>query len=303
MYFYLPVALTSINTLLTVGIGLGVGVLTGVFGVGGGWLITPLLMMMGIPPTVSVATGANQMIASASSGAYAHYKLNNIDFKMGMSLLFGSFIGGLLGVEILRILGTLGNAGFAIKLTYVVLLGIVGFMMLKETLGNMLRKSEEVESTESVLSSLLESLPMKTYFEKSGVTHSIMAPLLLGIVVGVLAGIMGVGGGFLMIPIMVYTLRMPMHVTVGTSLVIILFTSMEVTFLQAYSNYSVDFILALLLVAGSTIGTQIGVIIGKKLKGEQLKLLLALILFGVAIKMLFQLTLEPSSLLAQAGGR
>ncbi len=303
MFFYLPVALTSVNILLAISIGIAVGILTGIFGVGGGWLITPLLMMIGIPPTVSVATGANQMVASASSGAYAHYKLNNIDFKMGWSLLFGSFIGGLLGVQVLTWLGTSGNAGFTIKVTYVVLLGVVGTMMLKETLTGMLSKNKSTKIKESMLNRFLNTLPMQTYFEKSDVTHSLLAPFILGIIVGILAGIMGVGGGFLMIPIMVYTLRMPMHVTVGTSLVIILFTSMEVTFLQAYSNHSVDFILALLLLIGATTGTQLGVAIGKKLKGEQLKLLLAIILLGVAVKMLLQLVIEPSSLLALPGGK
>ena len=302
MYFYLPVALTSINTILTVGVGFVVGVLTGVFGVGGGWLITPLLMMMGIAPTVAVATGANQMVASASSGAYAHYRLNNIDFHMGWSLLFGSFIGGILGVGLLSLLTMLGNAGFVIKITYVVLLGVVGGLMLKETLTRK-TDSEGTQGKESGMDRLLKRLPMQRYFEKSGVTQSMLAPFILGVIVGVLAGIMGVGGGFLMIPIMVYTLRMPMHVTVGTSLMIILFTSMEVTFLQAMSNHSVDFILAVLLLLGSTLGTQLGVLIGKKLKGEQLKLFLALILLVIAVQMSVQLVVTPSILLALSGGR
>lgn len=137
MYFYLPVALTSINSLLTIGVGFAVGILTGVFGVGGGWLITPLLMMMGISPTVAVATGANQMVASATSGAYAHYRLGNVDFKMGWCLLGGSFFGGFIGAEVLKILNTIGNAGFVIKVTYVLLLGIVGVYMLTETLSKM----------------------------------------------------------------------------------------------------------------------------------------------------------------------
>lgn len=301
MYFYLPVALTSINSLLTIGVGFIVGILTGIFGVGGGWLITPLLMMLGITPTVAVATGANQMVASATSGAYAHYRLGNVDFKMGWCLLGGSFIGGFIGAEILKILNTIGNAGFVIKITYVLLLGIVGIYMLTDALSKMKRKPVEYEEKQSRLAAFLKGLPFQVYFEKSGVSHSLLVPAFLGGIVGILAGIMGVGGGFLMIPIMVYMLRMPMHVVVGTSLFIILFTSIEVTFLQAYTNHSVDFILAVLLLVGSTVGTQIGVFFGKRLKGRHLKIFLALILLLVAAEMILQLILRPSILLAPGG--
>lgn len=299
MYFYLPVALTSVNSLITIGIGLIVGILTGLFGVGGGWLITPLLIMMGISPMVSVATGANQMVASASSGAYVHHKLGNVDLKMGWCLLGGSFFGGFIGAEALNILNILGNADFVIKVTYVLLLGIVGLYMLSETLSKIKRKKIAVEHVEkeSGLAVFLKNLPLQTYFEKSGISHSLLVPVLLGAVVGILAGIMGVGGGFLMIPVMVYMLRMPIHVVVGTSLFIILFTCIEVTFLQAYANHSVDFILAVLLLLGSTIGTQAGVAFGKRLKGEHLKLFLAAILLAVAVQMILQLILRPSILL------
>lgn len=302
MHLYLPVALTSINALLTVGIGLIVGILTGIFGVGGGWLITPLLMMIGISPTVSVATGANQMVASATSGAYAHYKLGNVDFKMGWCLLGGSFAGGFVGSEALKILNATGNADFVIKITYVLLLGVVGTYMLMESVSKMRRKSSgHSNNRESGLALFLNNLPKQTYFEKSGVTHSLFVPISLGGIVGVLAGIMGVGGGFLMIPVMVYMLRMPVHVVVGTSLFIILFTSIEVTFLQAYTNRTVDFILAVLLLTGSTVGTQMGVFFGKRLKGEHLKLFLAFILLAVAFQMILQLVLSPSILLTPAG--
>jgi hypothetical protein len=299
MYLYLPVALTSVNSLITIGIGLIVGILTGLFGVGGGWLITPLLMMMGISPTVSVATGTNMMVGSATSGAYAHYKLGNVDFKMGWCLLGGSLCGGFIGAEALKILNTLGNVDFVIKVTYVLLLGIVGAYMFSETLSKLKRKKMAAEHAEkeSGLVVFLKNLPLQTYFEKSGISHSLLVPVLLGVVVGVLAGIMGVGGGFLMIPVMVYMLRMPIHVVVGTSLFIILFTCIEVTFLQAYANHSVDFILAVLLLLGSTIGTQAGVAFGKKLKGEHLKLFLAAILLAVAVQMILQLILRPSILL------
>lgn len=305
MYLYLPVALTSISIFIPVGLGLAVGLLSGLFGVGGGFLMTPLLMMFGISPVVAAATDANQIVAASTSGTYAHWKIGNVDFKMGFHLLIGSFIGGLVGVQAIKVLRAMGNADFVIKMTYVVMLGIVGTYMFFESLSA-LRKKEKVEGAqnkkESKLGKFLSSLPFQTYYQKSGVTHSMLVPVFLGAFVGVLAAIMGVGGGFLMVPVMVYMLRMPMHVVVGTSLFQILFTCIEVTFLQAYTNHAVDFILAILLLLGSTIGAQIGASFGKRLKGEQLRILLACIVLAVTIKIIFELTLTPSLLIAQTGG-
>jgi uncharacterized membrane protein YfcA len=304
MFLYLPVALTSINILLPVGLGLLVGVLSGLFGVGGGFLMTPLLIMLGIPSTVAAATDSNQIVAASTSGTYAHWKVGNVDFKMGIYLLVGGFVGGLLGVEAIKVLRAMGNADFVIKITYVVMLGIVGTYMFLESLSSMRnKKSEKVtEQKESKISIFLKSLPFQTHFEKSGVTHSVLVPIFLGTVVGILAAIMGVGGGFLMVPIMFYVLRMPMHVIVGTSLFQILFTCIEVTFLQSYTNHTVDFTLAVLLLLGSSIGAQVGAVFGRKLKGEQLKILLALIVLAVTVKIILELTLTPSLLLSQAGG-
>ncbi|MFA5353863.1 MAG: sulfite exporter TauE/SafE family protein [Thermodesulfovibrionales bacterium] len=309
MYLYLPVALTSINLMLPVGLGLIVGLLSGLFGVGGGFLLTPLLIMIGIPPTVAAATDSNQIVAASTSGTYAHWKIGNVDFKMGFYLLIGGFIGGLGGVQLIKVLKAMGNADFVIKITYVIMLGVVGGYMFVESLQSMkkARKGEaaaltEAPTKESAVASFLKSLPLQTRFEKSGVTHSSLVPVILGGFVGVLAAIMGVGGGFLMVPVMVYMLRMPMHVVVGTSLFQILFTCIEVTFLQAYTNHTVDFILAVLLLIGSTIGAQIGTVFGRKLKGEQLKILLAVIVLAVTVKIVFELTLTPSLLLSQAGG-
>ncbi|HXX58228.1 MAG TPA: sulfite exporter TauE/SafE family protein [Thermodesulfovibrionales bacterium] len=304
MYLYLPVALTSINVLIPVGLGLAVGLLSGLFGVGGGFLMTPLLIMFGIPSTVAAATDSNQIVAASTSGTYAHWKVGNVDFKMGLYLLIGGFIGGLLGVQAIKILKATGNADFVIKMTYVLMLGIVGTYMFFESLASMRKKkTEEVKtSKESSMVKFLKSLPLQTHFEKSGVTHSALVPLIFGCFVGVLAAIMGVGGGFLMVPVMVYILRMPMHVVVGTSLFQILFNCIEVTFLQAYTNHSVDFILAVLLLLGSTIGAQVGAVFGRKLKGEQLKVILAVIVLLVTVKIIFELTLSPSLLLAQGGG-
>jgi uncharacterized membrane protein YfcA len=304
MYLYLPVALTSINILIPVGLGLVVGLLSGLFGVGGGFLMTPLLIMFGIPSTVAAATDSNQIVAASTSGTYAHWKVGNVDFKMGFHLLIGGFVGGLFGVQAIKILRAMGNADFVIKMTYVLMLGIVGAYMFIESIQSMRKKKVEDSKPkkESGFSGVLKSLPLQTHYEKSGVTHSALVPVIFGGFVGVLAAVMGVGGGFLMVPVMVYILRMPMHVVVGTSLFQILFNCIEVTFLQAYTNHNVDFILAVLLLFGSTIGAQVGAVFGRKLKGEQLKIILAVIVLVVTVKIVFDLTTTPSLLLGQAGG-
>ncbi|OGQ94745.1 MAG: permease [Deltaproteobacteria bacterium RIFOXYD12_FULL_57_12] len=307
MYMYLPIALTSVNILTITGLGLAVGLLSGLFGVGGGFLMTPLLMMFGIPPTIAAATDANQIVAASASGTFAHWRLGNVDFKMGLYLLIGGFVGGAAGVQLIKILRATGGADFLIKITYVVMLGVVGTFMFFESLHAMRKNKAASQSSakpkaEKKTGGLLQSLPLQTYFEKSGVSHSALVPVALGIFVGVLAAIMGVGGGFLMVPVMIYMLRMPMHVVVGTSLFQIMFTCTEVTFLQAYSNHTVDFLLAILLLIGSVFGAQIGTRLGKKLHGEQLKILLAVLVLAVTVKIVLELVLEPSLLLAYAGG-
>lgn len=308
MYMYLPIALTSVNYLVVMGLGLGVGLLSGLFGVGGGFLMTPLLMMIGIPPTIAAATDANQIVAASASGTFSHWRLGNVDFKMGFYLLIGGFLGGAGGVQVIKILRATGGADFMIKMTYVIMLGVVGSFMFVESLHAM-RKTKKAAATADQPSSpkkkkggFFAALPMQIYFEKSGVTHSAIVPLVLGTFVGVLAAIMGVGGGFLMVPVMIYMLRMPMHVVVGTSLFQILFTCIEVTYLQAYSNHTVDFMLALLLLVGSVFGAQIGTVLGKKLHGEQLKILLSIIVLAVTVKIVLELVMEPSILLSYAGG-
>jgi uncharacterized membrane protein YfcA len=305
MYLYLPVALTSINVLMPIGLGLAVGLLSGLFGVGGGFLMTPLLIMFGIPSTVAAATDSNQIVAASTSGTYAHWKVGNVDFKMGLYLLAGGFLGGLGGVQLIKVLKATGNADFVIKMTYVLMLGIVGTYMFYEGLSSMKKKSAgaaPAAAKETAFTRFLASLPLQTRFEKSGVTHSLLLPVIFGGFVGVLAAVMGVGGGFLMVPVMVYILRMPMHVVVGTSLFQILFNCIEVTFLQATTNHNVDFILAVLLLLGSTVGAQVGAVFGRKLKGEQLKVILASIVLAVTVKMVFELTMAPTILLAATGG-
>jgi hypothetical protein len=310
MYMYLPIALASVNYLLVVGLGLAVGLLSGLFGVGGGFLMTPLLMMIGIPPTIAAATDANQIVAASASGTYAHWRLGNVDYKMGLYLLIGGFVGGAFGVHIIKLLRATGGADFLIKITYVVMLGVVGSFMFCESIYAMRKQkagatpAAEPSEAEPIAKKkgFLSFLPLQTYFEKSGVTHSALVPIALGVLVGILAAIMGVGGGFLMVPVMIYMLRMPMHVVVGTSLFQIMFTCIEVTYLQATSNHTVDFLLALLLLIGSVFGAQIGTILGKKLKGDQLKVLLAIIVLAVTVKIVTELVMEPSMLLALKGG-
>lgn len=310
MYMYLPIALTSVNYFLVVGLGLAVGLLSGLFGVGGGFLMTPLLMMIGIPPTIAAATDANQIVAASASGTFAHWRLGNVDYKMGLYLLIGGFIGGAFGVHIIKIMRATGGADFLIKITYVIMLGVVGTFMFFESLLALRKQKAAAAKGEAKTHAkpapknggLLSALPLQTFFEKSGVTHSSMVPLVLGIFVGVLAAIMGVGGGFLMVPVMIYMLRMPMHVVVGTSLFQIMFTCTEVTFLQAYSNHTVDFLLAILLLVGSVFGAQIGTVLGRKLHGDQLKILLAIIVLAVTVKIILELVLEPTLLLAYTGG-
>lgn len=304
-HVYLPIAGNSVNVLLIFTMGGFVGLLSGIFGVGGGFLMTPLLIMIGIPPTVAAASDSNQIVGASTSGTLAHYRLGNVDFKMGILLLIGGVAGGTLGVQFIKILRHMGNADFLIQITYVLMLGFVGFYMFMESLQG-LRKTPEVRAIapkkESRYARVVNSLPWQIHFEKSGITLSVLMPLILGVFVGILAAIMGVGGGFIMVPVMVYMLRMPMHVVVGTSLFQILFTCINVTIMQAHSNHTVDFILALILLIGSSLGAQFGAKISKKLKGDQLKIILASLVLLVMGKMLLSLLLKPHVLLAVIGG-
>ena len=307
-HLYLPIAGNSVNVILVFVLGGFVGLLSGIFGVGGGFLMTPLLITIGIPPTVAAASDSNQIVGASASGTLAHYRLGNVDFKMGTLLLVGGVLGGTVGVQIIKILRHMGNADFLIQITYVLMLGFVGAYMFMDSLRG-LRKESAGEFSETASSKkesgyarLVKKLPWQTSFEKSGVELSILMPLILGVFVGILAAIMGVGGGFIMVPVMVYLLRMPMHVVVGTSLFQILFTCIDVTIMQAHSNHTVDFVLALILLVGSTLGAQLGAKISKRLKGEQLKIILSSIVLIVMVKMLLGLLLKPDILLAYVGG-
>ncbi len=308
LHMYLPIAGNSVNILIILGLGGFVGLLSGIFGVGGGFLMTPLLIMFGIPPTVAAASDSNQIVGASTSGTLAHWRLGNVDYKMGLLLLIGGIIGGTLGVQVIKILRAMGNADFLINITYVIMLGGDGGYMFWESLQGLKKgeappaEEESAPKKESAYARALAALPFQTDFEKSGVRISMLLPLIFGTLVGVLAAIMGVGGGFIMVPVMVYLLRMPMHVVVGTSLFQILFTCVNVTIMQAYSNHTVDFVLALLLLIGSTVGAQVGTKISKRLKGDQLKILLACLVLLVCVKMLYGLLATPDIMVAIAGG-
>jgi hypothetical protein len=262
--------------------------------------------MIGVPPTVAAASDSNQIVAASASGSYAHARAGAVDFRMGIVLLIGGIAGGSVGVYLIKLLRVLGEADFVITITYVLMLGGIGTYMFFESLENLRggkrRRARAIESGPSAYARLVQGLPWKVHFHQSNVTLSILMPLLLGILVGALAAVMGVGGGFIMVPVMVYLLRMPMHVVVGTSLFQILFTCVNVTVLQATVNHTVDFVLALILLFGSVIGAQLGARVSKRLNADQLKILMALIVLVVMVKMLLGLLLSPEILVAYKGG-
>ena len=304
MYIYLPIAEVSVNAFVLLGLGGLVGILSGMFGVGGGFLMTPLLFFIGIPPAVAVATEANQIVASSFSGVLAHVKRKTVDFKMGGVLLIGGLVGAALGVVVFNYLKSLGQVDLLVKLCYVLFLGVVGSLMFAESLRAM-RKSKQVAVVKPRKKrGLVHALPFKMRFRVSGLYISIIPPIVVGVVVGVLAAIMGVGGGFVMVPAMIYLLGMPTKVVVGTSLFQIIFVTAFTTMLHATTNYTVDMVLAVLLLIGGVIGAQFGTIIGAKLKAEQLRILLALMVLLVCAKLAFDLVVEPSELfsLGVAGG-
>jgi uncharacterized membrane protein YfcA len=307
---YLPVAGSAANLLVLLGLGGLVGLLSGLFGVGGGFLLTPLLIMIGIPPAIAAASDSNQIVAAASSGTFAHSRSGNVDYKMGLLLLIGGIVGGTGGVRLIKVLLATGQAGFAIRLTYVAMLAVIGAYMFADSLRAMRSARApvapaccpETARKPSLYARLIQVLPYQMDFARSGIRVSAFVPLALGGLVGALAAVMGVGGGFIMVPVMVYLLRMPMHVVVGTSLFQILFTCVNVTVLQAYMNRTVDFLLALVLLVGSTTGAQVGARISRRLKADQLKIMMACIIMGAMVMMLAGLILRPATLLSYGGG-
>ncbi len=308
MQVYLPIAEISVNLYLLLGLGGIVGFLSGMFGVGGGFLMTPMLMMIGIPPAVAVATEANQIVASSVSGAIAQYRRGNVDVKMGIILLIGGIIGSVLGVQLVKLLREMGQIDLVIKLTYITMLSIIGTLMLIESL-NALRKAEKAKGGGKAAAARkagshnwVHGLPFRMRFPRSKLYISVIPPILVGVAVGLLAAIMGVGGGFIMVPAMIYMLRMPTKVVVGTSLFQIGFVTINTTILNAVQNHTVDIMLALILMSSAVIGAQLGARAGSKLPGEQLRVLLALMVVAMCVKLAWGLIATPDELFSFAAG-
>jgi uncharacterized membrane protein YfcA len=304
MDIYLPIAEVSIDLFVLLGLGGAIGFLSGVFGVGGGFLLTPLLIFIGVPPPVAVASSANQLVGASVSGAIAHWRRGNVDFKMGAVLLLGGFAGSLLGVWLFTVLKRLGQIELAISVLYVVLLGTLGGLMVYESARSILRTRRPGAAPRRLHQhTWLHGLPLKTRFRRSKLYISALLPVALGFGVGVLSAILGIGGGFIMVPAMIYMLGMPTAVVPGTSLLQIIFVAADVTVLQAYTNRTVDAVLALLLLIGGVLGAQIGSRFGTRLRGDQLRFLLALMVLAVAAKLAYDLSVRPADLFSIAPER
>ena len=298
MSIYLPIAEMNVNILLIIFIGMLIGGLSGLFGVGGGFLMTPLLIFLGIPPAVAVGTEAPHVLASSISGAIAHWRRRNVDIKMGFILLLGGIAGSTVGVNIFKILIGFGQIDLIIQLLFIFFLGLVGFSMLFESARTTIKKYRTTSTIRTKLHqhSWLHGLPFKMRFHRSKLYISTIPPLLIGFVVGVLSAMMGVGGGFIMIPAMVYILGMSTNVVVGTSLFQIIFVTANSTFFQSYLNQTVDIVLAGLMILGGVIGAQIGARLGSRFRAEYLRGALAFIVLMVCLKIFLDLTLTPSEL-------
>ena len=299
MDIYLPIAELSLNVFVLLGLGAGIGIVTGVFGLGGGFLLTPLLIFLGVPAGVAVATSANQLVGASVSGVMAYSRRGAVDFKMGTIMMLGGLAGSALGVWLFTLLKRIGQVELTVSVMYVVVLGALGGLMIIESTRALLRQRRSGGVRRKLHQhTWLHGLPLKTRFRRSKLYISALLPTGIGLVVGMLSGMLGIGGGFVLVPAMIYILGMPTALVPGTSLFQIILVAANVTFLQAYTNHTVDAVLALLLLLGGVIGAQIGTRFGTRLRGEQLRFLLALLLLAVAAKLSFDLTVRPSSLYA-----
>lgn len=295
---YLPIAEISVNIFVLFGMGAAVGFLSGMFGVGGGFLITPLLIFYNIPPAVAVATGANQVIASSFSGALTHFKRGTLDVKLGSLLVIGGIVGAAIGIYVFVLLRELGQLDLIVSLLYVAFLSTIGGLMLYESVQAMRRTRAGQLATlkKPGQHNWVHRLPFKMRFRASKIYVSIIPILVLGAAIGFLSSIMGVGGGFIMVPAMIYLLKMPTNVVIGTSLYQIVFVTAFATIMQATTNQSVDIVLAFLLMSGGVIGAQYGARIGQKLRGEQLRALLAMLVLAVGLRLAIELFVTPDDL-------
>ena len=297
MYIYLPIAEQPIHSLVILGVGAFLGLVMGLVGVGGGFLLTPIMMFLGIPPPVAVASVANQLVAPSVSGVLSHWKRSNVDFKMGTVLLLGGVVGSSIGVLLFNFLGKIGQLDFVIKSSYVIFLTLIGSLMFTESLRLILRtRKGKISRGKLHQHNWLHGLPFKIRFRKSKLYISILLPILIGVIVGILAALMGIGGGFIIVPAMIYLLGMPTSLVVGTSLFQIIFVAANTTILQASQNQTVDIVLATILLLGSVIGVQIGSRYTNILKGEYLRLILSSIIILVSFKLLIDLIAVPSDL-------
>ena len=297
MYIYLPIAEQPIHALVILGVGAFLGLIMGLVGVGGGFLLTPIMMFLGIPPPVAVASVANQLVAPSVSGVLSHWKRSNVDFKMGTVLLLGGVVGSSIGVLLFNFLGKIGQLDFVIKSSYVIFLTLIGSLMFTESLRLILRtRKGKISRGKLHQHNWLHGLPFKIRFRKSKLYISILLPILIGIVVGILAALMGIGGGFIIVPAMIYLLGMPTSLVVGTSLFQIIFVAANTTILQASQNQTVDIVLATILLLGSVVGVQIGSRYTNILRGEYLRLILSSIIILVSFKLLIDLIAVPSDL-------
>jgi hypothetical protein len=304
MQLYLPIAEIPIDIMTILALGLLTGVLAGMFGIGGGFLSTPLLIFNGISPAIAISTSANQITASSVSGVLAHLRRGNVDIKMGLVLLSGGFFGSALGVWIMNILQKTGYTDIVISFLYVVFLGTIGTVMIVESGKTILEKkynfvwitSKSKARTITTWLRKIHKLPYKTNFPKSDIEVSVIIPIIIGFIVGILVAIMGIGGGFILIPAMIYILRMPSSVLVGTSLFQTMFIAGNTTFLQSITSHNVDIVLAFVMIVSSVIGAQIGTRIAQKTDTNKLRSILALMILGICIKMLFNLFSYPTSL-------
>jgi len=292
MIHYLPIAELEVNIFIILSSGFVVGFMSGLFGVGGGFLMTPILIFLGIPPATAVATEANQILGSSSSGAVAHGSKGNIDYEIGLFLLIGGIFGSTLGVIFFKFMRDAGNLDLIISILYILFLATIGTLMFAESAISMYRKEVSTTRIRSKRN-IFHKLPLRFRFRKSKIYISILLPIFIGCFVGILSALMGVGGGFVMVPAMIYLLGMNTVSAVGTSLFQIVFVTMNVTILQATFNQAVDLVLAVYLLIGGVIGAQFGSRYTSRLKGEQLRVLLAIIVMIVCFKMSFDLVSEP----------
>jgi uncharacterized membrane protein YfcA len=303
MTIYLPIAELSLNVFLLLGIGGAVGVLSGMFGVGGGFLITPLLIFAGIPPAVAVATSVNQIVASSVSAVLAHLRRRTVDLRMGTVLMAGGLVGSAAGVQLFNMLKAAGQVDLLISLSYVFLLGTIGALMLNESVRALVRARNPGSLPQRRKHAWVHGLPLKMRFRTSGLYISVIPPVVVGAGVGAMSAIMGVGGGFIMVPAMIYLLGMPTKVVIGTSLYQITVVAGFTTLMHAVTSQTVDLPLAVVLILGGVVGAQVGAQVGLRLKAEQLRILLALLVLAVALKLGADLVIMPTEFYSLAPAR